>query len=148
MNVTTVEPPVNDLRKGEVAGDTRWGVRAVVTVETTAVKCGCGGIAYIGSFNDFYDEPVFIYNNSETGVAEAISHQVGHSFPSSHDTTATTEYYGGHGTGETSWAPIMGNSYNSNVTTYDNGEFYRSDQCRRQCELWQRGRRSGGDRFL
>jgi hypothetical protein len=127
VNVTTVEPPVNDLRKGEVSGDTRWGVRAVVTIETTTVRCGCGGIAYIGNFNDLYDEPVFVYNSSENGVAEAISHEVGHSLYLSHDGNSTTEYYAGHGSGATSWAPIMGNSYNRSVTTFDRGEYYGSN---------------------
>lgn len=137
INVTTVEPPIADLRKGEVTGDTKWGVRAVVTVETTTVRCGCGGIAYIGSFNDLYDEPVFIYNNSETGVAEAISHEVGHSLYLSHDGTNGADliagtsddvgYYQGHGTGATSWAPIMGVGYYKNVTTWDRGEYYNTN---------------------
>lgn len=137
INVTTVEPSVNDLRRGEVSGDTKWGVRAVVTIETTTVRCGCGGIAYIGSFNDLYDEPVFVYNNSESGVAEAISHEVGHSLYLAHDgtkgadgvkgTSDDVEYYGGHGSGNTAWAPIMGSSYNRNVTTWDRGEYFNSN---------------------
>ncbi|HUP80748.1 MAG TPA: zinc-dependent metalloprotease family protein, partial [Pirellula sp.] len=137
VNVTTVEPPINDLRKGEVSGDTKWGVRAVVTIETTTVRCGCGGIAYIGSFNDLYDEPVFIYNSSENGVAEAISHEVGHSLNLAHDgtlgadrikgTSDDVEYYAGHGSGNTSWAPIMGSSYNRSVTSWDRGEYYNTN---------------------
>ncbi len=137
VNVTTVEPPVNDLRKGEVSGDTKWGVRAVVTIETTTIRCGCGGIAYVGSFNDLYDEPVFIYNSSESGVAEAISHETGHSLYLAHDGTLGTdgvagtsddvEYYSGHGSGNTSWAPIMGSSYNRSVTTWDRGEYYNTN---------------------
>lgn len=127
VNVTTVEPPVNDLRKGEVAGDTKWGVRAVVTIETTVKKSGAGGIAYIGSFNDFYDEPVFIYNSSENGVAEAISHEVGHSLFLTHDGTSTAAYYEGHGSGATGWAPIMGSGYTRNVTTWDQGTYFDSN---------------------
>jgi hypothetical protein len=137
VNVTTVEPAINDLRKGEVSGDTKWGVRAVVTIETTTTRCGCGGIAYIGSFNDLVDEPVFVYNASESGVAEAISHEVGHSLYLAHDGTRgadgiagnadDVEYYAGHGSGATSWAPIMGNSYNRNVTTWDRGEYYNTN---------------------
>ena len=58
-------------------GDTEWGIRVVVTDDTWA-GCGCGGHAYIGSFDDGADEPVFVYNSSLAGVAEASSHEVGH----------------------------------------------------------------------
>jgi hypothetical protein len=49
VNVTTVEPPIDDLQKTS-STDTRWGVRSVVTKDV-AFNCGCGGIAYIDSFN-------------------------------------------------------------------------------------------------
>lgn len=121
VNVTTVEPASGDLvRSG--ASDTRWGVRVVITKDT-AFRCGCGGIAYIDSFNWSSDTPVFVFNTSEIGLAEAISHEVGHSLGLAHDGDATSSYYDGHGTGATSWAPIMGVGYYSNVTQWDNGTF-------------------------
>jgi hypothetical protein len=41
-------------------------------------------------------------------LAEVISHEIGHMIGLAHDGTSTLEYYGGHGDGPTSWAPIMG----------------------------------------
>jgi hypothetical protein len=86
-----------------------------------------GGIASVNSFNASTDRPCFIYNKSLTGVAEAISHEVGHTLGLSHDGTSSSAYYYGHGSGETSWAPIMGVGYNKNVTQWDNGTYYGSN---------------------
>src|SRR5690606_29671235 len=83
VDVTTEEPPTADLMRSG-AGDTRWGVRVVVTKDTWA-SCGCGGHAYIGAFDDPTDEPVFVYNSSLTGVSEASSHEVGHAMNLAHD---------------------------------------------------------------
>lgn len=120
-NVTTVDPGVEALRNMGT-GDTQWGIRVVITRDTEAT--GAGGIGYIGSFNWNSDTPVFVYNTSEVGVAEAASHEVGHSLYLAHDGTTTAEYYTGHGTGETGWAPIMGAGYYQNVTQWDRGEYY------------------------
>jgi len=49
---------------------------------------------------------------------------VGHSLGLAHDGTASAGYYAGHGSGETSWAPLMGVGYYTNVTTWDKGEYY------------------------
>lgn len=81
----------------------------------------------VNSFNASTDTPCFIYNKSLTGVAEAISHEVGHTLGLSHDGTSSSGYYYGHGSGETSWAPIMGVGYNKNVTQWDNGTYYGSN---------------------
>lgn len=121
VDVTTEEPPTADLMRSG-AGDTRWGVRVVVTKDTWA-SCGCGGHAYIGAFDDPTDEPVFVYNSSLTGVAEASSHEVGHAMNLAHDGQGTSTYYGGHGSGATSWGPIMGASYNRSVTHWSRGEY-------------------------
>ena len=125
VNVTTEEPGPDALRKSG-SGDTQWGVRVVITDDTFA-NCGCGGHAYIGSFDDTQDEPVFVYNSSLTGVAEASSHEVGHAMWLSHDGTSTATYYSGHGSGNTSWGPLMGASYNRNVTHWSKGEYYDSN---------------------
>jgi len=125
VNVTTVEPVIDDLQKTS-STDTRWGVRAVVTKDV-AFNCGCGGIAYIDSFNWSNDTPVYVFNTGELGVAEAASHEVGHSLGLSHDGTATAGYYQGHGSGATSWAPIMGVGYYVNVSQWDKGEYTGSN---------------------
>ena len=60
---------------------------------------------------------------SEKGVAEAISHEVGHTMGLLHDGSATTAYYTGHGSGATGWAPIMGVGYNKPLVQWSKGEY-------------------------
>jgi len=124
VNVTTEDPGTEDLRKSGT-GDQKWGTRVVVTDDTFA-NCGCGGHAFIGSFNDSQDEPVFVYNQSEIGVSAASTHEVGHALYLSHDGQGGSTYYNGHGSGETGWGPIMGSGYYKNMTTWDNGEYYNT----------------------
>src|SRR4029077_7898024 len=76
--------------------------------------------------------PAWIYFNNlandESYIAEACSHECGHNFGLSHDgKTDGTEYYGGHGTGDTSWGPIMGTGYNRNVSQWSDGEYYQAN---------------------
>jgi len=132
VNVTTVDPDVEALRKSGT-GDAQWGVRVIVTNEAAMVtdpneRCGCGGIAYIDSFNWSSDTPVWVYTTGGKSIAEAASHEVGHSLGLSHDgLTSGTTYYEGHGSGETGWASIMGVGYYQNVTQWDRGEYYNSN---------------------
>ena len=121
VDVTTQEPDVEALRRTSGA-DGQWGTRIVVTDDTFA-GCGCGGHAYIGSFDDPTDEPVFVYNSSLVGVAEASSHEVGHALLLAHDGTSSSSYYTGHGSGATGWAPLMGASYSRPVTQWSAGEY-------------------------
>lgn len=90
-----------------------------------------GGVAYVGVFgrgNYWYYSPALIYYNNlsarEDLVADAASHEMGHNLGLSHDGQGTTEYYGGHGSGDISWGPIMGASYNRMVTQWSKGEYY------------------------
>lgn len=132
INVTTVDPGSEALRKSGTS-DSQWGVRVIVTNESTMVtnsaeRCGCGGIAYIDSFNWSSDTPVWVYTTGGKSVAEAASHEVGHSLGLSHDgLTSGTTYYRGHGDGETGWASIMGVGYYENVTQWDRGEYYNAN---------------------
>jgi hypothetical protein len=126
VNVTLQEPPADWLARAG-SGDESWGVRAVISSYGPSSSTAAG-IAFVGSFNSSTDTPVFIYNKTLIGVSETISHEVGHALGLSHDGTASTTYYTGHGgTGETSWAPIMGGSYNRNVTTWDDGTYTGSN---------------------
>jgi len=92
-----------------------------------------GGVAYINVFggsNFGYYRPAWIYYdnlaNTESYIAEAATHEIGHNMGLSHDGTTGGggEYYGGHGSGETSWGPIMGTGYNRNVSQWSRGEYY------------------------
>jgi hypothetical protein len=125
VDVTTQAPPTDWLIKSGSA-DLNYGMRVVVTSFGPSSST-LGGIARINSFNASTDTPCFVYNKSLTGVAEAISHEVGHTLGLSHDGSSSGSYYYGHGSGETSWAPIMGVGYNKNVTQWDNGTYYGSN---------------------
>jgi hypothetical protein len=125
VDVTTQAPPTNWLMKSNRT-DPNYGIRVVITSYGPSSSTA-GGIAIVNSFNAGTDTPCFVYNKSLTGVAEAISHEVGHTLGLSHDGTSGSAYYYGNGSSETSWAPIMGVGYNKNVTTWDNGTYYGSN---------------------
>src|SRR5207249_2860768 len=52
-------------------------------------------------------------------IAEAVSHEVGHTLGLNHDGTSTVGYYSGQG----NWAPIMGVGYYHEVTQWSKGEY-------------------------
>ncbi|MEO8770767.1 MAG: T9SS type A sorting domain-containing protein [Ferruginibacter sp.] len=106
-------------------------VRVIVT-PTSAWRPGVGGISYIGSFTWGDDTPAFVFTdrlgpNSPKYIAECCSHESGHTVGLSHQSsydascTLTETYNSGSGTGETGWAPVMGNSYYRNMTGWNNG---------------------------
>ena len=90
-----------------------------------------GGASYVGSFTWGDDTPGWVFsgllNNNIKYIAEAVSHEAGHSLGLQHQSnydaecTKTSEYGQGQGTGEISWAPIMGVGYYRNITTWNNG---------------------------
>ena len=121
IDVTTQDPGAEALRKSGTTDD-RWGIRVVITPNDKPAP-GSGGVAYIGSFNFSDLTPVYVFTSGEKAIAEAASHEVGHSLTLNHDGTATLGYYAGHGSGATSWGPIMGASYNPIVTQWSKGEY-------------------------
>lgn len=133
VDVTTEEPPADAMARSNTS-DLTFGTRVVVTTDwtaNTARPCGCGGFAYVGVFDDtteFYKPAYVFYNRlgggNEKNVAEAISHEAGHNLGLSHDgTTAGVAYYAGHGSGATSWAPIMGVGYSKSLVQWSKGEY-------------------------
>lgn len=106
-------------------------IRVIIT-PTSSWKPNVGGISYIGSFVWGDDTPAFVFSdrlgpNNAKFVAECCSHESGHTLGLSHQSkydnncTLTETYNTGIGSGETGWAPIMGNSYNRNMTGWHDG---------------------------
>jgi len=110
--------------------DAVFGTTVLVTSSSGVYDCLCGGVAYLGAFDDttdFFKPALVFYNQLGAGdekfVAEAISHEAGHNMGLSHDGTASLGYYSGHGGGATGWAPIMGVGYYQSLTQWSKGEY-------------------------
>lgn len=70
--------------------------------------------------------PCWVFNDSGAkNVAEAVSHELGHTFGLHHDgrTSPVEDYYEGHGTGAVGWAPIMGAGYYKELVQWSKGEY-------------------------
>ncbi|HMT74884.1 MAG TPA: T9SS type A sorting domain-containing protein [Chitinophagaceae bacterium] len=90
-----------------------------------------GGVAFVGSFTWGDDTPCFVFtslhNNSVKNISEAASHEAGHTLGLYHQAlydancVKTSDYNNGTGTGEISWAPIMGVGYSRNLTLWNSG---------------------------
>ncbi|EGJ34607.1 MULTISPECIES: pre-peptidase C-terminal domain-containing protein [Moorena] len=129
VNVTTAQPSDDQLKKTS-GSDSQWGIRVVIGGDGSWYQKGTGGLAYMDSFNWDSDTPAFIFSEnraggSEKSVAEAISHEVGHTLGLSHEGDSTNDYYYGHGNGsvETGWAPIMGEGNDRNLSQWSKGEY-------------------------
>lgn len=124
VDVTTEDPGPDAITRSSNTDD-RYGTRVVMTVDDFA-GCGCGGFAYVGTFDyvgDYY-KPAFVFNTSEVGVAEAVSHEAGHNLGLYHDGIINgASYYTGHGSGATGWAPIMGVGYYKQLVQWSQGEY-------------------------
>ena len=69
-------------------------------------------------------QPAWIFpqnlGHDTKSIAEAVSHEVGHTLGLTHDGVAGgTSYYGGHAT----WAPIMGVGYSRPITQWSRGDY-------------------------
>lgn len=129
IDVTTEDPGAAGLTRSGT-GDNAFGIRVVVT---DTARDGSGGIAWIGSFDWGTGEAAFVYANnlgpdSARYIADAAAHEAGHSLGLSHDGQTGTEYYYGHGSDTTSWAPVMGAGYSANVVQWSKGQYYGATQ--------------------
>ena len=105
-------------------------VRIIIT-ETWEWFGVAGGVAYPGSFSWGNNTPAFVFSTllfyNEKFIAEAISHEAGHTLGLAHQRSLSancaliSEYHEGMGNGLTGWAPIMGNGYYHNLTTWHKG---------------------------
>ncbi len=122
VNVTTSDPGLAALTRTGGADQT-WGVRDIHTQATDGFGNGIGGVAYLNSFNDSIDNPVFSFNKGINNGAMTGSHEVGHSLGLSHDGLNSQSYHPGVGSGSTGWGPIMGAPFNKNLTQWSKGEY-------------------------
>jgi len=123
INVTT------DLAKF-LAAPLDKRMRVIIT-PTSGWYAGVAGIAYVTSFTWGDDTPAFVFSdrlgNDARRVAEAISHESGHTLGLYHQSnwssncTLLSSYHTGIGTGEASWGPIMGNAAAKNTTQWNFG---------------------------
>ncbi|HET9826080.1 MAG TPA: zinc-dependent metalloprotease family protein [Chitinophagaceae bacterium] len=107
-------------------------IRVIITESWEWYGKQVGGATYLGSFTSGTSTPSFVFSSllyyDPKYVAEAVSHEVGHSLGLHHQSlydascTKVSEYNYGQGTGEIGWAPIMGSSYSQNLTLWHNGQ--------------------------
>lgn len=129
VDVTTEAVAPELLTRAGTADDI-YGTTALITNSAGVYSCSCGGVAYLGVFDDtsdYYKPALVFYDKlgpgNEKYIAEAISHEAGHNMGLSHDGTATVGYYQGQGSGATGWAPIMGVGYYQSLVQWSKGEY-------------------------
>ncbi len=103
----------------------------IIVTNYSAWYGNAGGVAWANSFSWGLEVPAFVFSNLLSNnakmVSEASSHETGHTLGLAHQKLynascgLTAEYNPGTGSGEISWAPIMGNSYSRNLTLWHNG---------------------------
>lgn len=131
VDVTTEDPGLEKIRR-TASSDAAYGVRCVIGGSSLQwLGASAGGVAYVGSFNGVVsatttsnDVPAFVFplqlSNSGRYIAEAASHEVGHTLGLYHSGQTTgVEYYGGHA----DWAPIMGVGYYKSVVQWTKGDY-------------------------
>jgi hypothetical protein len=129
INVTTVEPATFTAKTARVLITKNKDAAGANNPSSTAGGVGYLNVFGISEYPTSYS-PVFAYfnnvSNNAANIAEVISHEMGHNLGLNHDGTKSAEYYTGHGSGESAWAPIMGASYGRNFTQWSKGEYYNS----------------------
>ena len=88
IDVTTEDPGTEALRKVG-ASDAAYGIRVVIAGASGDWYGSAGGVAYVGSFNWDSDTPCWVFPGSlsqtEKNIAEATSHEIGHTLALNHD---------------------------------------------------------------
>lgn len=125
IDVTTEEPDIEALRKTS-ASDTQFGMRVVIGGSGSDwFGNNVGGVALLSTFSAKEDVPCWVFPVGGTGfgaknIAEAASHEVGHTLGLAHDGVE-----GGTGayTGQGNWGPIMGVSYSRPISQWSKGDY-------------------------
>ena len=121
INVTTEESVF-------LAAPSNRRIRCIITPDNEWFGTA-GGVAYLNSFVWTGDTPCWVFSDQLSNVpryiAEATSHEIGHTLSLSHDgrISPSEAYYQGHGTGEVGWAPIMGIGYYKLLVQWSSGEY-------------------------
>ena len=124
VDVTTEEPGAAALSYSGTS-DANWGIRVAIGGSSYDwLGGGAGGVAYLNSYTATNDTPCYVFpkelGNNARYIAEAASHEVGHTVGLYHSSQSNgTEYYAGHA----DWAPIMGVGYYKAVTQWTKGDY-------------------------
>lgn len=118
-----------DLINKDNLNDEYFGIWIAVDDSSTHWYSGgvnVGGVAYYHSFDGpSSTQPAWVFRSGLGGgsntkyMAEAISHEVGHTLGLYHDGDSSSSYYYGHN----NWAPIMGVGYHKPITQFSKGEY-------------------------
>lgn len=105
-------------------------VRVIITLTSNWYQ-GVGGVAFTRSFTWGDGTPAFVFPDrlarTTKNIAECCTHETGHTLGLSHQAkyngscNLVSTYNDGIGSGQTGWAPVMGNSYNRNFSGWNNG---------------------------
>jgi hypothetical protein len=131
VDVTTQQPSEDKIER-KSRRDKVFGTRVLITeskqAHTAICDRGCGGVSFIGAFSRVgrahrRQQPSWVFpaglQNDTKAVAEAATHEAGHTFGLVHDGALLTSYYEGHG----AWAPIMGAAYFRPISQWSNGAY-------------------------
>ncbi len=96
--------------------------RRIHCITTTNNFAAAGGVAFNNTFMESGEPCCWNFYSGNAG-AVVISHEVGHTFGLSHDGTSTAGYFGGYGSGNMSWGPIMGAPYGQSICQWSKGDY-------------------------
>jgi hypothetical protein len=135
VDVTTEDPGLEALQNSPIGGDTMWGIRVCIggsvtdwmVLDEEEAATTVPANSYYGSFNWPSDTPAFVFSESfptlDNYLTDLTSPAIGYSLGLRFDGTSTSWAYQGHGSGDTSWGPIMGLPLGQSVTQWSQGEY-------------------------
>ena len=131
VDVTTEEPTATRIDRARKR-DRVFGTRVLITESGNAHRriCSrqCGGVSFLNVFSAVgrahrRHQPSWVFpaglGNDLKAVAEAATHEAGHTFGLLHDGARRAAYYEGHA----AWAPIMGAAYKRPISQWSRGAY-------------------------